>query len=286
MMRNVKSWLNQELAFFYIAPVIMWQLLFFIIPLFLVLGFGIYSQETGSFTLEFLKDVLHPAQCNIILNSIILATTTACITLCIAYPVAYFIALRIKKYKVFFLFLLMLPFLINLLVQVYSWFFILEKSGIVSELLQLVGILSEPVNFLDNPGVVFVVMVHIYLPFMIMPIYSILEKFDYRLIEASYDLGSSFSRTFTHVIFPLTKPGVQIGFFIVFVTSFGEYIIPSLVGGNKKFYVGTLIAEYFFVGKNWSAGAAFIILSIIALFLFSLLYNFILQKLTIGSDHD
>jgi ABC-type spermidine/putrescine transport system permease subunit I len=129
-------------------------------------------------------------------------------------------------------------------------------------------------------------MVHIYLPFMVMPMYSILEKLDYRLIEASYDLGASFTRTFTHVIFPLTKSGIRSGFFMVFVTSFGEYIVPTFIGGNRKFFVGSLITEYFFIGKDWHSGAAFICVSILFLFVVALLYNKILNKLIICSEDE
>jgi spermidine/putrescine transport system permease protein len=118
---------------------------------------------------------------------------------------------------------------------------------------------------------------------MIMPLYSILEKFDYRLIEASYDLGASFTRTFTHVIYPLTKSGVQSGFFIVFVTSFGEYIIPTFIGGGKHFFVGTLITEYFFIGKDWHTGAIFICMSIAFLSAFAFMYYTILNVLTVRS---
>lgn len=283
MRRTIMSWFRKERSLFFMMPSVIWQILFFIIPLILVLSLGFVSEGFGSFTLQYLGEVWHSAQFFIILRSILLATTTAFVCLLVAYPVAYFIALRVRRYKFVFLFLLMLPFLINLLVQVYSWFFILEKGGFLNTVLVFLGILKEPIHFLDSYWVIYVVMVHVYLPFMIMPLYSILEKLDYRLIEASYDLGASFLRTFTHVIFPLTRSGIQAGFFIVFVTSFGEYIIPTLIGGNKAFFVGTLIAEYFFIGKDWHAGAAFTCMSIVFLFLFSLVYYFILHKITVKS---
>jgi len=283
MRDKIISWFCKERSFFFMLPSVVWQVVFFIVPLVLVLSLSFIREGFGSLTLQYLLEVWHPAQFFVIFRSILLATTTAVFCLLIAYPVAYFIALKVKRYKFFFLFLLMLPFLINLLVQVYSWFFILEKGGFLNTVLVFLGVLKEPVHFLDSYWVIYVVMVHIYLPFMVMPLYSILEKLDYRLIEASYDLGASFSRTFTHVIFPLTHSGVQAGFFIVFVTSFGEFIIPTLISGNKKYFVGTLIPEYFFIGKNWHAGAAFICVSIAFLFLFSLLYYFILNKITVKS---
>ena len=245
MIGSVKSWFKKERPFFFIMPAVMWQILFFAIPLVLVLGLAFFHKGFVGVTTEYLTNVWHAAQFYVIFRSIILATVTSCVTLLIAYPVAYFIAIRVQRYKFLFLFLLTLPFLINLLIQVYSWFFILEKGGFLNTFFVFLGILKQPVHLLDHYAVIYLVMIHIYLPFMIMPLYSILEKLDYRLIEASYDLGASFKKTFIDVIFPLTKSGVQAGFFVVFVTSFGEYIIPTLIGGNKKFFVGTLIAEYF-----------------------------------------
>lgn len=283
MIRTIASWFRKERPFFFMMSAVLWQILFFIVPLLLVLSLSFCNDDFSSVTLQYFHEVAYLPQLFIILRSIGLATATSLITLLIAYPVAYFITFRVKKYKFLFLFLLMLPFLINLLVQVYSWFFILEIGGFLNTILLFLGILKEPIHFLDSYGVIYVVMVHIYLPFMIMPLYSILEKLDHRLIEASYDLGASPTRTFMHVIFPLTLPGIQAGFFMVFVTAFGEYIIPTLIGGNKKFFVGTLIAEYFFIGKDWHAGAAFICMSILLLFLFSLLYYFILRKLAMRS---
>ena len=283
MIRTIASWFRKERSFFFIISAVLWQILFFIVPLLLVLSLSFFTDNFNSITLQYFREIWYLPQLLIILRSIGLATATALMTLCVAYPVAYFIVFHIRRYKFLFLFLLMLPFLINLLVQVYSWFFVLEIGGFLNTVLLFFRILKEPIHFLDNYGVIYVVMVHIYLPFMVMPLYSILEKLDPRLIEASYDLGASSTRTFTHVIFPLTVSGVRTGFFMVFVTAFGEYIIPTLIGGNKQFFVGTLIAEYFFIGKDWHAGAAFICMSTLLLFFFSLLYYFILRKLTVHS---
>ncbi len=280
-----KTWLQfrKERGFFFMTPAIIWQLLFFIVPLILVLGLAFFKNNFSTFTMEYFREIFHEAQIFIIFQSLILATCTSLITLCIAYPVAYFIAFRTHKYRYLFLFLLMLPFLINLLVQVYSWFFILGKGGFLNILLVSTGIIKEHIHFLDQQGSIYLVMIHVYLPFMIMPIYTILEKLDYRLIEASHDLGASAVRTFTHVIFPLTAPGIQAGFFMVFVASFGEYVIPTLIGGCTRFFVGSLIAEYFFVGDNAEAGAAFICMSILFLLVFSFLCYWLLRKLIIRS---
>ncbi|MBP7854809.1 ABC transporter permease, partial [Candidatus Babeliales bacterium] len=196
----------------------------------------------------------------VMFRSFWLATTTAFCCLLIGYPVAYYIALMApSRIKSLLIFLIVLPFLTNLLVQVYAWFFILEHHGIVNKFLYFVGI--DVGNLLNSQFAMYLVMFHVYLPFMIMPLYSTLEKINIRLIEASLDLGASYFQTFCRVVLPLTLQGIKTGFFLVYVTSFGEYAIPSLIAGQKQYFVGTMISEYFFIGKDWHVGAAFTCLS-------------------------
>ncbi len=155
--------------------------------------------------------------------------------------------------------------------------------GVINHLLTFLGLVDKPINFLNSYFAIYLVMFHVYLPFMIMPIYSVLEKIDMKLIEASYDLGANFRKTFWHIILPLSMPGVKAGFFLVYVVSFGEYVIPSLLGGMKHFFVGTLISEYFFIGNDWHLGAAFICLSCGMLFLSAIIYNWLFNRITIQS---
>ncbi len=129
----------------------------------------------------------------------------------------------------------------------------------------------------------YLVMFHVYLPFMIMPLYSTLEKINVRWIEASLDLGASYFQTMCRVVVPLSIQGIKTGFFLVYVTSFGEYAIPSLIAGQKKYFVGTLISEYFFIGKDWHVGAAFTCLSscvfILSVFGYQILLNKLVERL-------
>lgn len=287
MFEDIKKLIKAETYFFLVTPAFIWQFAFLVLPIIFVIILSISAGQGShlvqSLTLDNFYEILHFSQLRIILRSITLASTTAIASLLIAYPVAYFLALYVKRYKFFFLFLLSVPFLINLLIQVYAWFFILEKNGIINHFLIMFGLIQKPINFLNSYFAIYLVMFHVYLPFMIMPIYSSLEKIDAKLIEASSDLGASFVTTFWRIILPLSMPGVQAGFFLVYVVSFGEYVIPSLLGGMKLFFVGTLISEYFFIGKDWHLGAAFICLSCFMLFLSALAYHWLFNKITMQS---
>lgn len=287
MWQAIKKAIEKDSSFFLMAPAVVWQALFFMIPLVLVVSLSFFLECEHSLfsqlSLQNFKTILLWPQFCIIVRSLVLASVTAFGTLLFAYPAAYFIAQHVVKFKTFFIFLLSIPFLINLLVQVYSWYFILEKYGVLNKTLQSLGLIHESQDLLSGKFAVFLVMFHVYLPFMLMPIYSILEKLDKRYIEASSDLGASWFETFTHVILPLSMPGIRSGFFLVLVTSFGEYVIPALLGGMKQFYVGTLISEYFFIGKEWHVGAAFIVFSCICLLVTIAVYNWLFNKITLRS---
>ena len=273
----MKKSIKKDYSFFFITPALIWQVSFFFASLFFILQLAFFADFFRNFTLDFIMNVARPAHFFVIFRSLRLATVTAFTCLLVGYPVAYFIALHAgHKLKSFFLFLVMLPFLTNLLVQIYAWYFILEKNGILNKFLSI--FISNPTGWLNSSFSMYLVMFHIYLPFMIIPIYTILEKINVRLIEASMDLGGSYSQTFFKIILPLSYQGIKTGFFLVYVTSFGEYVIPALLGGQKYFYVGTLISEYFFIGRDWHTGAAFTCLSSFIFLLSVLFFDSFLRK--------
>jgi spermidine/putrescine transport system permease protein len=163
------------------------------------------------------------------------------------------------------LFFLTLPFWVNFLVQVYAWYFLLEYKGLINNFLLKLGIINEPLILASSLFAVFLVMVYCYLPFMIMPLYSMLEKIDPRLLEASSDLGATSWQTFYRITLPLSSPGIKTGFLLVLIPAFGEFVIPSLLGGSKYMLVGTLISYFFLVARNNAYGSAFTCLSGLAL---------------------
>ena len=202
----------------------------------------------------------------IIMRSLILATVTAIICLLIGYPVAYFLALYAGRWRTTLLFLLTLPFWTNFLTQAYAWFFILEKQGVVNSMLMRLHIISEPLMLVYNRFAVLCVMVYCFLPFMILPIYSVLQKLDWRLLEASQDLGASRWQTFMRITLPLSHSGIRTGLMLVFIPACGEFVIPMIMGGSRYMYVGSAITHYVLNARNEQMGAAFTVVSALALF--------------------
>lgn len=261
----MKQWQAQNLlsplrSFFWAIPALVWQILLLYIPLVFVLMHS-FVDKGSRFTLAHYIELFDATHFIIIARSLGLATVTALICLVVAYPVAYFLAFHVSRLKNVLLFFLIIPFWTSLLVQLYAWFTILDKHGFLNFILQKLGILSEPYHLLNTPFAIYLVSIYCYIPFMIMPIYSILEKLDIRLREASLDLGATRWETFMRVTVPLSMPGIKTGFFLVFIPAFGEFVIPMLLGGGKQLYVGSLITHYFLVSRSSGMGAAFTWLS-------------------------
>lgn len=259
----MNRFISKDFPFFMAMPAVAWQIVFFYIPLLIVFLYSLVTISQGVLHITFAHYMyfMQPLFLKIIGKSLLLALVTAMLCLLLAYPIAYCLAVRITRYKNIFLFFLILPFWTSLMVQVYSWFFILEHNGLINSILLKLGLISAPLHLLNTTFAVYLVMVYCYLPFMIMPLYSALEKIDKRMFEASADLGASQWQTFKKVTVPLSMPGVQTGFFLVFVPSFGEFVVPTLLGGGKQLYVGQLITQYFLAARNVHLGSAFTILS-------------------------
>ncbi len=264
----VKKIFTQELPFFLGLPAFLWQVVFIYAPLLLMIGLSFKS-----FSLEYVTTFLNREYFLILVRSLVLGAGTASFALLLGYPVAYWIALCSGRLKSFLLFLLFLPFLTNILLHIYAWMLLLSRTGFLNQLLQFLHITAEPVHFLNSASAVFAVMVYCYVPFIILPIYSDLEKFDVRMIEASADLGASSWQTFWRVIFPLSLPGVRSGLFLVLVPAFSEFIVPELIGGDRMVFAGGVVAHFTLHGDMVSYGAAFTLLAALVLVcVVSLLY--------------
>ena len=265
------------------VPALIWQALFFYIPLVLiVVSSFIKVSEIGKFeslTLDHIALFLTPTYLKVIAASLLLALTNACLCFLVAFPLAYFLAFTKKKFKNALLFFLIVPFWTNFLLHVYAWFYVLERRGFLNTLLLKLHIISEPLNLLNSTPAIIIMMLYYYLPFMVLPLYASLEKFSTNLIEASYDLGGGFVATFRRVILPLTSRGILAGFFLVFIPSFGEFAIPELMGGDKKMFVGSVVSQYILGEGTGSLGAAYTLISAIFLFLASILLYALLTKL-------
>lgn len=261
-MKFLKRIIAEEIPFFLSCPAFLWQAVFLYLPLVLLMLYSIIDQspDTGRlfFTLDYYAQILQATYLRVVISSFMIAITTAVISLVIAYPVAYFLALKVaKRFRMFLLFSLILPSWTSLVVQAYAWFFLLDRRGVLAKFLTMLHIISPDQSLLNNYPAILIGMVAVYLPFMILPLFTVIEKMDKRILEASADLGAHRLQTFQRVIFPLSLPGVYTGFLLVFIPAFGEFAIPSLLGGSKIVSWGNLIVEKFLIAKDWRAGAAF-----------------------------
>jgi spermidine/putrescine transport system permease protein len=277
----------ENTSFIFLVPAVLWQVLFLYVPVFLVLymSFQRVSNLAGfDLTFDHYKLVLTTPYFYIIGRSAIVALCTTLLCLLCAYPVAYYLALKVgRRWKNILLFLLTLPFWTNFLIQIYSWIFVLDQNGLINMMLLKLGIIQEPLHMVNNTGAIFFVMLYYYLPFMIMPLYSILEKIQHDLLEASMDLGATHWQTFKRITLPLSMAGIKTGVFLVFVPAFGEFVIPAIIGGAHHLFVGSLISHYFLVARDSQLGAAFTMVSGFVLLICALLFNWLcvvpLQKI-------
>lgn len=198
-----------------------------------------------------------------------LLTTAGC--LLIGFPTALYLALQSERKRNLLLFLVTVPFWTNLLVRTYAWILLLRNGGLVDAGLQGAGLTEQPLGLLYTDTAVIIGLLYCFLPFMVLPIYTSLEKLDWRLVEAAFDLGANRFQALKRIIIPLAMPGIIAGVMLVFIPSLGNYIIPELLGGGKALMIGNLIQLQFGSSHNWPFGAAlaFALLSLVLLAMLS-----------------
>jgi len=185
------------------------------------------------------------------LESVRIALVSTVITLLIGYPMAYMIATAKEPRRTLLLLLVILPFWTSFLLRVYAWIAILKTNGLLNGLLMSLGLISEPLVFLQTDLAVYIGIAYTYLPFMVLPLYASLSKLDRTLLEASEDLGATPWMSFVTVTLPLTIPGVIAGSLLVFVPAIGEFVIPVLLGGNDTLMIGKVLWNEFFANRDW-----------------------------------
>jgi len=258
-MRGRKGW-SLGLAGL-LSPVTFWLGLFFLVPLLLILAYsfgtsGVYGGITLGFNPGNYLKVFDPLYLEIVVRTFIIAGINTLLCLLLGYPLAYFIAFKGRRWRNILILMVMVPFWTSFLIRAYAWVVILNGNGIANKTLQFLGLTSEPVNLIYTPGAVTLGMMYAYLPFMILPLYAALEKFDGRLKEAAQDLGASKWHTFWRVTFPLSMPGVIAGSILVFIPSAGEFVIPNLLGGSRTVMMGNLVQQQFLQARDWAFGSA------------------------------
>lgn len=189
-------------------------------------------------------------------RSVQLSVLTTVFAFFLGLPTAYFIATRRVQTRSFWLFLITIPFWTNLLIRTFAIMEVIRAKGALNTVLLWLGIIHEPLDLLYRDFAVMLGMTYVYLPMMILPIYASLERFDFRLVEAAYDLYATRWQVLRHVILPLVKPGIVAGSILVFIPSLGAYVTPRVLGGGKHMMLGNLIELQFGQGRNWPLGAA------------------------------
>ncbi|HWU64783.1 MAG TPA: ABC transporter permease [Ensifer sp.] len=283
-MSGPETWRRWALA----LPAVVVIMLFSILPLGVVLVYSLLTpgdfgnvkwifSTDGWFSVLFERNIfddtigLSGANLGILFRSIVLSIVTTLITLIFGLPTAWFIATRPPAQRNFWLFLITIPFWTNLLVRTIAVQEMIRSEGVFNRILLAVGIIKEPIQMMFSDFAVLLGMTYVFLPLMVLPVYAAIEKFDFRLAEASYDLYASRFFCLRRVILPLIRPGVIAGSILVFVPSLGAYVTPRVMGGGKSMMLGNLIDLQFGQGRNWPLGAALSI-TLTALVLIALIW--------------
>lgn len=244
-----------------LIPAGVWLAFFMIVPLAIIVVFSVgHRTELGTFAFGFSLDnylrFVQGPYLSCLWRSVVLSFTTTSLCLLLGFPVAAWLAFAVPKDKQnLFMVLLTVPISISFLLRIYAWITILRPAGLATNIMQALGIAHPPV-LLYTYWAVLLGMVYNYVTYMILPLYAALEKLDWRLVEASYDLGATPLQSLFRVIVPLSFRGIVAGVIMVFVPSLGDYVTPDLMGGAKNMYIGSLIQNQYLIVRDWAFGSA------------------------------
>ena len=244
-----KSFLQKAAA----APHMVWAVLFIIAPLIFVVYYA-FTDSEGSFTFSNIGELFQASYLEVFLRSLCFAFLATVLCLVIAYPIAYFMSKASPKTQKILIMLVMLPQWLNFLIRTYSWMALLEDTGIINSILGVLGL--EPLHMINTSGAVILGMVYNYLPYMIIPLHSVISKIDVRLLEAASDLGCSPFKVIYRVVFPLSISGIVSGVTMVFVPSISTFYISQKLGGGNFDLIGDTIERQFQTAYNYNLGAA------------------------------
>jgi spermidine/putrescine transport system permease protein len=270
--RNVAFARFKPGGFLLALPAVFWLGVFFVLPLLIVLAISFTTRGSGGaitlpFTLANYERVFD-VYWIVLQRSLWIAFLTTVICLLVGYPLAFFIRTRRSDlFKQFALFLVILPFWTNFLVRTYAWRVILGREGLINSTLLNAGIITEPLNLLNTEFAVLLGLVYGFLPFMVLPIYASVSKFDFRFLEAAHDLGANDWSAFRRVMLPMTLPGVIAGCILVFIPAIGTFVVSDLLGGTQGLMIGNLIQSQYRGVGNLPLGAA---LSVVMMLLVAL----------------
>ena len=257
------------------TPYILWTVLFTIVPLIIILIFSLSaSSKIGSLSTDFTLDryvqFFEPIYADVFFRSIKLSLYSTVFFLIFGYPVAYIIANKKMRMRNFLILFIILPQWTNFLLRTYAWMSILKDNGPINSFLINIGLIKEPLTLLYTDGAVLMGMVYNFLPYMILPIYTVILKIDKAYVEAARDLGASSAITFRKIILPLSMPGIVSGIIMVFMPAISTFVISDLLGGGHSMLMGNLIQNQFLAARNWQFGSA-ISMILIAIILITML---------------
>jgi spermidine/putrescine transport system permease protein len=245
---------------FYSGPMALWFTIFFLIPILIIVVYsflkkGLYGGVEWEFSLSAYKSLGNPNFVIITLRTLITSTIATIITILIALPCGYFMAR--SKHQTFLLLLIIVPFWTNFLIRVFAWMNILGNNGFLNDFLMRIGLIRDYIHFLYNQKVVILVLVYMYLPYAILPLFSTIDKFDFSLLEAARDLGATKPKSMVLVLLPNIKSGIYTAVLFTFIPIFGAYAVPLLVGGKDSYMLGNVIADQLTKSRNWPLASAF-----------------------------
>jgi spermidine/putrescine transport system permease protein len=248
-------------GFFLMSPTNIYLFILIVLPLILVAGLsflsrGTYGQIEFKVNLSNYTRLFDPLYAKILLFSLLVGFGTTVICLLVGYPLAYFIARAPSRQRSLLLFLILLPFWTNFIIRIYAWMTILRSGGLLDSLLQWLHITQNPLNILYSPTAVMIGMVYEFLPFMVLPLYTSLEKIENSLLEAAADLGAPPWKAFLRITIPLSVPGMIAGTILTFIPSMGMFVVPDILGGAKTILIGNVIRNQFLTARDWPFGAA------------------------------
>ncbi|ENM5729033.1 spermidine/putrescine ABC transporter permease PotB [Vibrio mimicus] len=244
-----------------IALIVGWLVLFVLIPNLMIIGTSFLTRDEANlikfaFTFENYTRLLDPLYGKVMLHSFYMAIVATLICLVIGYPFAYIVAKMPEKWRPFMLFLVIVPFWTNSLIRTYGLKIVLGTQGILNQALMSLGLIDAPLRIMFTETAVMIGLVYILLPFMILPLYSAIEKLDGTYIEAARDLGANKFQTLVRVILPLTMPGIIGGCLLVLLPALGMFYIADLLGGAKNLLIGNVIKSQVLNARDWPFGAA------------------------------
>lgn len=271
--------------FLTVLPLYLFTLCFVVGPLLYMVALSFATNGSGSstiwsFTLENYKKIAEPVYLKSFVQSFQLAITSTLLIVFMGYPFGYFMAKLSAKWKKRMMLLIMVPFWTSSLIRMYGWILILQAKGVLNGFLMKLGIIEEPLKILYSYPAVVIGMVYALLPFMVLAVYSSVEKMDWSYVEAARDLGANAVKAFFTVTFKLTLPGLLTGVILTFIPSMGLFFIADILGGNKIVLVGSVIQDQLTRGSNWPFAAA---LAVVLMMLTSLMM-FVYRKVTHVKD--